>query len=446
MKFYPCKYQKKAIDFILNNDKCAVMISIDMGKIEVALTAIQILKYDYFSVDKVLVITQKKMIPIWLKEMDKWEHLSILKGVSLNDKYGICQSGSTDIYFANIEYVCKLLNDKSWIFDVVIIDEISNYKNHKSKRFKNMLEVCKKVKRVIGLTSIPVVNGLEDLWSEVFLLDGGKRLGKYKIGFYERYYWISRIWYGNDFKYKRVLKDGAKEAIYNAISDIYLVVNKYDYIDVPKVTYQNVYVNMSSSEYSRYKFLEHEMILQLNEKNKITASNVAVLSSKLLQMANGMVYDDDKRIHRLHNRKLDMLEILINENRNENILVAYWFGHDKLSILERFKDARVIESIKDIDDWNNGKIKIGLMNPATGGEGIDMHTGSSKLIWYSLTWSLKLYELMNRRIINRLDNKHVKIIHIITSNTLDEKVIKILATKDECKDSLQKALYGLQGD
>lgn len=447
MKFYPYKFQNEAIEFIIHNKMCALMLDIDMGKIVVALTAINILKYDCFDVNKVLIVTSKRVIQSWVKEKEKWEHLnninmSVVVGNDRQKKQAL--NNNSDVYITNIESVQWLFDNNHFTFDMVVIDGLSNYKNNKSKRFITMLNVKKSVKRLIGLTYMPAPNGLDDLWAQMYLIDEGKRLGKYKTGFYERYFWIDRVWYGMEFRYKRVLKEGAEEAIYKAISDVCMTVKKEEYFDLPKVLYQNIYVFMSGSEYSRYKFMEYDMIMQTEKDTKIRVNNTVALASKLLQMANGMVYDNKKDVHRIHVKKLDALEQLIKDSDNKNILVVYWFNHDKFSLQERFDNARVIENAKDIDEWNNGKIKLGLMNPATGGENIDMHYGGSILIWYSLTWSLQLYEQMNNRIINRISSKYITIMHLIMKDTIDEKIIKILEKKNNNQNELLNAIYELQ--
>lgn len=447
MKFYPYKYQKTAIDFIIKHDKCAIMLGLRMGKTVIALTAIYNLKYDYFEPSKVLVITSKKAIEtIWLPELAKWEHLhtlkvSVISGTERKKKDALKKKA--DIYITNIECAQWLLEHNHFSFDVIVLDELSNYKNEKSKRFNTILTIRKHAKRLIALTSMPISNSFEDLWAEIYLIDAGQRLGRNKAGYLERYFYIERVWYGKKFKYKRVLKDGAKEAIYDAIADVCLTASSSEYIDLPIVSYENLYVEMNPNEYSRYRFMEKEMLIQLPQCNLLSAKNVSALSTKLVQMANGCIYDDDKRVHKLHQRKLDALELLIQET-DKHILIAYWFEHDKRSLMERFKQARVIQTVADINDWNCGKIPVGLMNPAVGGTGIDMHWGGNILVWYSLTWSLRLYEQMNNRLMTMSTKEQIKIIHIITKRTLDEKIIEVLNRKEKEQEALLNAIQQLQ--
>jgi len=447
-KYQPYGYQKRATEFILQHNNCAIMLDSGMGKKVITLTAIQILKQDYFEGGRVLVVAQKHAAKkSWINELEKWEHLKNIKYSLImgSDKEKIeALHKNADIYITNVENVRWLIELDFWNFETVIIDGLSNFKNEKSKRFQSLNSVRKKIKRLVGLTATPAANGMEDLWAEFFLLDGGERLGKNKYGFYERYFFVNKVWYGGNFRYSKELKNGAREAIYNAISDICITAEKSDIQDVPIVRYEYLYADMNAQEYSKYRWLEQEMFLSADNEEIMTVKNAMTLSTKLLQMANGTVYGNEKKVWTIHQRKIEILRELIEKCNGKNVLIVYWFQHDKEIIKKHFPEAKVISTEQDVQEWNNNKIHIGLMNPVSIGDNVDMHKGGDIIIWYSLTWSFKLYERMNNRLINYFDKNKVIVYHIITRKTLDEKVIKILAQKEDNDDSLKSAIQERQ--
>ncbi len=447
-KYQPYEYQKRGTEFILKHKYCAIMLDSGMGKKVIALTAILILKYDYFDGDKVLIITQKHAARgSWINELNKWEHLKELRWSLImgSDREKIAALHvDADVYITNVENIQWLINLGFWNFGTIVIDGLSNFKNEKSKRFRALQAVRSRTNRIVGLTATPAANGMQDLWAEFFLLDEGIRLGKNKYGFYERYFFTNRIWCGGTFRYYRELKNGAKEAICNAIADICMTAEKSDMEVLPVTRYEYMYADMDVQEYSKYQWLEKEMFLHMEDSGELNANSSVELSTKLLQMANGAVYDDEKRVLIIHQRKMEVLYELVERCNGKNVLIVYYFQHDRDIISKHFPEAKVICTDKDVNDWNNNKIHIGLMNPAAIGDNVDMYKGGNIIIWYSLTWSLKLYERMNNRLINYVEKNNVIVYHIVTRGTLDEKVIKMLAKKEKDNNVLMYAIQERQ--
>lgn len=441
MEYKPYDYQKNAKEFIIKNSKSVVMLDSGMGKTAIVLDVINQLKFDYFMDIKALIIAPKYVAEnIWSAEINKWDTFRNLKYsiVIGNDRAKIkAIRAKADIYITNNETVSWLVEHNFFDFNVVVIDELFHFKNEKSCKFKSLAKAIMHVDRVIGLTSQPIINNISDLWAQIYLFDAGKRLGSTKAGFYERFFFTTR--YGNH--YIRELKNGASDAIYRAIGDICIrniEGDKKKKIDCLK---RNIYVELNASEMSKYKWLSREMFLDIDDENKIEAKNVSSLCTKLLQVCNGTVYDNKKNVHYVHDRKLKALKSLIDASNGNSVLIVYWFGHDRDRIKKEFPEAKVLESLEDFRNWNQGLIKIGLMNPATGGKNITLHKGGKHIVWYSLTWSLNLYEQMNNRFLNKTDGETIVISHLIAKNTLDEKVIEMLANKKCSQEDLLKALY-----
>lgn len=397
---------------------------------------------DKFEIRKVLIIAPLRVASqTWPAEIKKWDHL---KGLSYSvavgtekDRINALKKRAT-IYIINRENVDWLVN-KSGIpfdFDMVVIDELSSFKSYGAKRFKSLLKVRPSVRRIVGLTGTPSSNGLMDLWAEFRVLDLGQRLGRYITHYRSAYFVPDKRNAEIIFSYKPL--PGAEEKIYNQISDITISMKSADYLKMPKCITNEVPVYLSEKEWSIYSDFRDEMVANLGDE-EIDAVNAAVLSGKLLQMANGAVYDSENKAHIIHDKKLDALEDLIEGANGKPVLVAYWYKHDLERIQKRFP-VRQIKSSKDIEDWNNGSIPIAVIHPASAGHGLNLQSGGSTLIWFGLTWSLELYQQTNARLYRQGQNETVVIHHIIAKDTIDEDVIVALTRKEKTQTSLIDAV------
>ena len=377
----------------------------------------------------------------WPLEIEKWSHLKTLKySVAIGSKEERIEALKikADIYLINRENVDWLIN-KSGIpfdYDMVVIDELSSFKSHRSKRFKALMKVRPKVKRIVGLTGTPSSNGLMDLWAQFKILDMGERLGRF-IGHYREIYFKPDKRNGAII-YSYKLLDFSEEAIYKKISDISVSMKSEDYLEMPELVNNQVIVSLSEKEKTTYETLRKELIVDIKEK-EIDAVNAAALSNKLLQMANGAVYDEDKNFIEVHDKKLDALEDLIEGANGKPVLIAYWFKHDLKRIKDKF-EVKELKSNKDFSDWNGGKIAVGIIHPQSAGHGLNLQAGGSTLIWFSLTWSLELYQQTNARIYRQGQNNTVVIHHIITKGTIDENIIKALDKKSIGQEELLEAV------
>ena len=397
---------------------------------------------DKFEIRKVLVIAPLRVArDTWPSEIKKWEHL---KGLSYSvavgtekERIDALMTRST-IYIINRENVDWLVN-KSGIpfdFDMVVIDELSSFKSYGAKRFKSLLKVRPSVNRIVGLTGTPSSNGLMDLWAEFRILDLGQRLGRYITHYRNTYFTPDKRNAQVIFSYKPL--PGAEDKIYKQISDITISMKSIDYLKMPECIVNEVSVSLNEKEWNIYSKFKDDMVTKLGDE-EIDAVNAAVLSGKLLQMANGAVYDSENKTHIIHDKKLDALEDLIEGANGKPVLVAYWFKHDLERIKNRFS-VRQIKASKDIEDWNEGNIPIAVIHPASAGHGLNLQSGGSTLIWFGLTWSLELYQQTNARLYRQGQNETVIIHHIITKGTIDEDVMTALTRKEETQASLIDAV------
>ena len=438
MKYSPHNYQIYSTNFILNNPISAIFLECGLGKSVISLTAINDLMLDYFDVSRTLVIAPLRVAnSTWPDEIKKWDHLKHLNYsvVIGSEKERLDALGKpAHIYLINRENVDWLITKSGipWKFDMVVIDELSSFKSYQAKRFKSLLKVRPKLKRIVGLTGTPSSNGLMDLWAEFRLLDMGERLGRYITYYRQNFFVPDKRNQQMIFSYKP--KDGAEKKIYSLISDITISMKSKDFLKMPECVMNEVIVTLSDKEQKLYDSLKQDMVLSL-EENEIDAINAAALSNKLLQMSNGAVYNDDKESLHIHDRKLDALEDLIEGANGKPVLVAYWFKHDLEKIKDRF-DVREIKSAKDISDWNKGKIPVALIHPASAGHGLNLQAGGSTLIWFGLTWSLELYQQTNARLYRQGQDSTVVIHHILTKGTIDEDVMKALKAKEKIQDAL----------
>lgn len=413
-----------------------------LGKSVITLSAIFDLCLDSFLVCKVLVIAPLRVArDTWPAEINKWDHL---KGLSYSVAVGTekeridALKKQSTLYIINRENVDWLVH-KSGIpfhFDMVVIDELSSFKSYGAKRFKSLLKVRPSIKRIVGLTGTPSSNGLMDLWAEFRILDLGQRLGRYISHYRNTYFKPDKRNAQIIFSYKPL--QGAEEEIYKQISDITISMKSTDYLKMPEYVSNEVFVTLSDKEWKVYSDFKEDMVANLGEE-EIDAVNAAVLSGKLLQMANGAVYDSENKAHVIHEKKLDALEDLIEGANGKPVLVAYWYKHDLERIKDRFP-VRQIQSSKDIEDWNDGKIPVAVIHPASAGHGLNLQSGGSTLIWFGLTWSLELYQQTNARLYRQGQTDTVIVHHIITKNTIDEDVLLALTKKEKTQDALIDAV------
>lgn len=412
------------------------------------LTSISNLLFDSFKVHKVLVVAPLRVArDTWPQELEKWSHLdhliwSVAVGSEAERKAALLKKA--DIYIINRENVQWLVEDSGLPFnyDMVIIDELSSFKNHKAKRFKALMKVRPHIKRVVGLTGTPTGNGLMDLWAEFRLLDMGKRLGRF-IGKYRDDYFMPDKRNGQIiFSYKPL--PFAEDAIYRQISDITISMKSTDHLKMPELISSEYPVKLSEPEKKRYEELKRDLVLQL-PGGDITAANAASLSGKLSQMANGAVYSDTQEIIRIHDRKLDALEDLIEAANGKPVLVAYWFRHDLERITERLEHKKIkfsrLDSSESIRSWNSGELPVALIHPASAGHGLNLQQGGSTLIWFGLTWSLELYQQTNARLWRQGQTENTVVVqHIITKDTIDGRILKALREKNSTQAALINAV------
>ena len=440
MRYVPHEYQSFATNFIIDHPSSAVFLECGLGKSVITLSAIWQLMFDYFSISRVLVIAPLRVARnTWPDEIGKWDHLSDLRcsvviGTEAERKAALARKA--DIYLINRENVDWLITKSGYRFDfdMVVLDELSSFKSAKAKRFKSLMKVRPRIKRIVGLTGTP--GNLMDLWPEFRLLDQGQRLGRYIGAYRTRFFDPDKRNQQMIFSYKP--KPGAEKDIYQLISDMTISMKSLDYLKMPDCVINEVKVSLSEDEREVYDEMRKEMVLDLNGE-EIDAVNAAALSGKLLQMANGAIYTEEKETIVIHDQKLEALEELIEEANGKPVLVAYWFKHDLERIKSRIK-VREIKTDKDIRDWNDGKIPVGLVHPASAGHGLNLQAGGSTLIWFGLTWSLELYQQTNARLWRQGQKETVVIHHIIAKDTIDEDVIRSLNLKEKTQDGIIEAV------
>ena len=443
MNFEPHDYQAYAIDYIETHPVAAVLLDMGLGKTVISLTAIADLLFDSFVAHRVLVVAPLRVArDTWPAELEKWSHLhhltyTVAVGSAKERRAALMQSA--DITIINRENLSWLIDESGFPFDydTVILDELSSFKNHQSKRFKVLLHVRPKVKRIVGLTGTPSSNGLMDLWAEFRLLDMGQRLGRFITQYRNAYFTPDKRNGQIIYSYKPL--PFAEEAIYRQISDITISMKSTDHLKMPDLVSTQYEVRLSDAEAERYNDLKQELILQL-PGGEVTAANAAALTGKLVQMSNGAIYTDTGEVVEIHERKLDALEDIIESANGKPLLVAYWFRHDLQRIKDRFT-VRELKSSKDIADWNNGDIPVAVIHPASAGHGLNLQAGGSTLVWFGLTWSLELYQQTNARLWRQGQSAGTVVIqHIVTKGTIDERILKVLRAKDRTQAALIEAV------
>lgn len=442
MEFRPHPYQEYAVNYILEHDNCGLFLDMGLGKTISTLTALWDLLLNSFDIGKVLVIAPKRVAQdTWPREISKWKHLkgldySLVLGSS-EERLRALQSKNL-IYIINRENVSWLVDTWEWDFDCVVIDELSSFKSTKAQRFRSLKKVRGKIKRLIGLTGTPAPNSLLDLWPQMYLLDGGERLGRFITRFREDYFVPDKRNREIIFSYK--LRAGAEKKIYQRIGDIVFSLKAEDSLKMPEYVSTVYDVAMDSKEMDIYNNFVRDMVVEL-EGAELDGVHAGAMSNKLLQMANGAVYDDCKNVIHIHDKKLEALEDIVESANGRPLLVAYWFKHDLARLKERFKQAREIDTSKDIRDWNSGKIPLGLIHPASAGHGLNLQEGGCNLVWFGLTWSLELYQQCNARLYRQGQKSDTVVIqHIVCKDTIDERVMKALESKNTNQNALIEAV------
>lgn len=466
------EYQKIAIDYILSRPSAGLFLDMGLGKTLITLTALQILGQYNMIQSHILIIAPKKIaVNTWPSEIEKWDHTRgtnyvQMSGISKKKRDKIYEDLQTSIdegkainrgklkpeertvppaiYFINRELIKDLVDkfQKDWPFQIVIIDELQSFKGYNSSRFKALMKVRPQIERMIGLTGTPAPNSLMDLWAQIALLDQGQRLGKNITAYRSRYFNPGRTT-DMGYPYEWILKYDAESQIYAHISDIVMSMKSVDYLTLPDVTYNTITVKLTPEQRKVYKQLQKEHVLNLIDGSEITAANAAVLSANLLQLANGAIYktDDKSQVVELHQHKLDALEQIIDSSQGQPIIVFYWFKHDLLRLQDRFPDAVAFNGKPEtVDAWNNKEIPILLLQPSSSAHGLNLQKGGHIIVWFALPWSLELYLQGNARVARQGQTEPVIIHHIMTANSMDQRVMAALESKDVTQSSLLSAV------
>ena len=438
MKFEPYPHQRAGIDWILEHPACGLFWSMGLGKSVTTLTAVDLLLNDYLESGPVLIIAPKRVAEnTWTGEAQKWDHLQHLRVCQIMGTLrrrnaalaSVSGPAPADVYVINrenVQWLCENVG-KEWPFPIVVIDELSSFKSRAAKRWQALRRVRGKIRRIIGLTGTPRPNGLEDLWPEIYLLDQGERLGRTLGSFRQRY--LVPAGGSGYIVYSYAPKPGAEEEVYERISDICMSVGQEAIRDLPEQIYTDVVLQPDAALLKKYKAFERDQVMACLDDNKeIVAASAAALTNKLLQFANGAIYDEAGWVHELHDIKLDALEEMA-EAADSPLLVMYSYRHDRDRIMERIP-CRVLDSPGDIQDWNAGRISVALAHPASVGHGLNLQAGGHTIVWFGLPWSLELYQQANERLHRPGQKDTCLVYHLILKGTHDERVLKSLQKKE----------------
>ena len=444
------QYQRYCVEFLEEKPQCALFLDCGLGKTIITLTAISHLLYDSFEVSRVLIITPLRVArDTWIGELSKWEHL---KGLRMERVIGTPKervealSRKAELYIINrenVEWLVKHYAGRRLPFDMLVIDELSSFKNSHAKRFLALKKVLSQFSRVVGLTGTPAPNGLEDLWPQVFLLDRGVRLGRTMKSYLDMFFDTPNSW----LPYKHELKPGAEEEIYRRLGDICVSMRAADHLQMPERVDNVVELTLSPREERLYRQMERDMLLPYADGD-VLALNAASLAGKLLQLSNGAVYDEFHNIRVIHDRKLDALEDLIEAANGKPVLVMYAYQHDLTRIQQRFGKyspdnpggVRELKTAEDMEDWNAGRIPVAVTQPASTGHGLNLQHGGSTIVWFGLNWSLELYEQANARLWRQGQKETVVIHHLVVKGTMDEQVMQALHDKAADQNALLAAV------
>lgn len=441
-------YQRASVEFIIQHQKCGLFLDLGLGKTVSTLTAIYDLIYDYCEISTVLVIAPKRVAEtVWEEEAQKWDHLKCLtfsKIIGDQRERAAALKKKCQIYVIsrdNLAWLSNVFHNGALPFDMIVADELSSFKNQKSRRFLALKLAQPFFKRFVGLTGTPAPNGLIDLWPQIYLMDRGERLGK-TITMYRQRYFRPGATNGN-VVYNYNLLPGAEEQIHKQIEDICISMKADDYLKMPMRTDNFIRLNMPEDIKKGYEKFEEEKMLELaDEEGEVTAINAAAMSNKLLQYANGAVYDESHEAHIVHDLKINALKELIEDANGQPVLVAWAFRFDRDRILEELKqyNPRELKTPQDIKDWNDGKVQVMIAHPASAGHGLNLQAGGSVIVWYGLTWSLELYQQFNARLFRQGQQRPVIINHLYVAGTIDEDVIKAIKRKDKGQNSLLESI------
>lgn len=437
-------YQKYSVQWILEHPYCGLLLDMGLGKTLSSLTAIEDLISLFGGTGKILVIAPLTVArSTWPDEIKKWDHTkhltySLVLGHEKKRLEALLDEA--DIYITNRESVVWLVGHykRRWPFETVIIDELSSFKSSQAQRFRALKRVRPFMKRVIGLTGTPAPNSLMDLWPQMYLLDQGKRLGKTITEYREKYFHPGAG--SGHVVYEWLLNDGAEERIYQKLADICISMKSKDYLKLPPRTNNTIEVTLSPKELKQYRTLERDYILE-DKDGDVVAANAAVLANKLLQIANGAIYDEDGGVHAIHSKKLEALGQVIEEAQGQSVLVFYNYKHDLERIKKQFPEARVLNvKAGDVEKWNAGKIPILLVQPQSAAHGLNLQQGGHIIVWYSLVWSLEYYQQANARLDRQGQKEPVIVHHLVAKDTIDENVMRVLAGKANNQNELLQAL------
>lgn len=434
------KYQERMINFIYTTPKCALWAGLGLGKTITTITAIVDL-LDSMTVSRVLIVAPLRVAnSVWHNEAANWQHTKHLKFsiVTGSEKERLAALHKTaDVYVINRENVSWIVEHyaKKWPFDMIVLDEASSFKSSSSQRFKALRKTIPFTNRLVELTGTPSPNGLLDIWSQMYLLDCGERLGRSMTAYKQRFFEASY----NGYSFKPV--KSADKIIHKLIDDLVISLNVDDYLEMPDRIDTVIRVSLPASRMVEYKQLEREFLIQIND-NEIVAYNAATLAGKLLQFANGATYTDElKNWTEIHAAKLDAIEDIISENSDENILIAYNYKTDLIRLQARYPDAVVLDKNPDtIAQWNKGQIKMLLAHPASCGHGLNLQHGGSIIVWFGLNWSLELYQQFNGRLHRQGQTKPVRVVHIVADGCIDDKVMLAIENKATTQQQLIDAL------
>ena len=447
MIYEPYPYQQYCAARIVADAAVGLFLDMGLGKTVITLDAINTLRYDRWAVQRVLIIAPKKVAEgTWTKEAQKWEHLRHLRiSAVLGSQQKRLRALATpaDIYVINRDNVAWLVDyfKNAWPFDMVVLDESSSFKNSQSKRFKALKLVRSRINRLVELTGTPASNGLIDLWAQIYLLDGGARLGRTLGQYRERFFDPDKRSRTQIFSYTP--KDGSMEYIQQAIGDICVSMKAEDYLNLPDRMFDDVPVVLDDKARKAYRQLERDLLLELDE-GQITAASAGVLTGKLLQLCNGAVYDSEKRPLAIHNCKVEAFLEVLEQLNGQHCLVFYNFQHDRDRLLAALEPlglrVRVYQSAADEDAWNAGEIDVLLAHPASCAYGLNLQNGGHHIVWFGLTWSLEQYEQANKRL-HRQGQRHPVIVHhLVVQGGMDEDVIESLRAKGDTQEALMDAL------
>lgn len=459
------KYQKACVEHIITHPFCGLFIDMGLGKTATTLTAIDDLMYDYCEISSVLVIAPKRVAEsVWQEEAEKWDHLKHLRfskiiGTQKQRIHAITET-KADVYIIsrdNVAWLCAMYGGGKLPFDMVVVDELSSFKSYKSERFKALRGARPYLKRLVGLTGTPAPNGLIDLWPQIYLMDRGERLEKTISRYRERYFRPGQT--NGHVVYSYNLMDNSEELIHKKIEDICISMKADDYLEMPFRTDNYIKLRMPDDLKKQYDDFEKNKILDFittgaivendngdiidaKKNTEINVVNAAALSNKLLQFANGAIYDEERNVFPIHDIKLEALKEIVENANGQSVLVAWTYQFDRDRIMKYLKayKPRELKTNKDIEDWNAGKIQVMLAHPASAGHGLNLQAGGSIIVWFGQTWSLELYQQFNARLYRQGQQNHVVINHLILQGTHDEDVIRALKTKDRKQNALMDSI------